>query len=298
MEAEMMMKEYRRALGAVVCFVLGFGMAQVSCKDTDTPTPIEPPVLASAKSEPECNLEIMSRQYLSIKPLFESIEQLKQDSQKPDETFSNLIAKSQKVEHLANQLFEDIQAVGCKLPKEQELVFSRCMSIVRWHCESFRFSVDLAFLAKVKKTKEEELAFSLAIDPAMISENNLLFGQFNLFRTCCSDFGCAPDGVGIPASFYQPATLQKIISLALGDGTLGDMGAHMLEGSAAYIKGAKCSCNLPQPEDMKAVTKNVRTALDSVNAGSPHGKLVQQSLQSILDTFARGLPKTECRLPG
>ncbi len=221
------------------------------------------------------------KQFPGLKKTIEAMGPL----QEPKLGFGKLVAKMKEATAAAETQREEIQKLGCGEAPHEGL--DPCLKPLIWSCEGVPFIVDKGFLASVKKTKTEETA---------LLTNQLSEGS-NLFGTCCGDFGCHPTGAGVPVLFYDKVKISALAFLADEPGVYGDIALKTLELSAAGIKGATCSCELPQTEDRKEVEQNLDSVAAALPLKSERGKKVSFALTAIAAGFKK-IPKRTCKLPG
>lgn len=120
----------------------------------------------------------------------------------------------------------------------------------------------------------------------------VLTGPANIFATCCGDFGCVDGGAGIPRLLYDREMIAKLARLSGLDTPYGRAAQETLKKSSAGIAKATCNCDDIGAEDMKEVIA------DLSSVGKDAAPQAATPINSIAAALKKGLPKSQCKMPG
>jgi hypothetical protein len=241
-------------------------------------------LLAAGARGAQCDLAAAKAKNPALGKLLDAAGGLREGAAKPGASFSQLVAQAQALAGLGEKSLGQIQQAGCKLKEAQLNAFESCTAPLTWSCESVRPGIDWSFLASVKRAEDEDLAFALG--------DAVLAGPANIFATCCGDFGCVDGGVGVPRLLYDKEMIAKLARLSGLDTQYGRAALETLKKSSAGIAKATCKCDDIGKEDLAEVIAD----LNSV--GKEAGPQASPQLRSISAALKKGLPKSQCKMPG
>lgn len=246
----------------------------------------------------DCPIKEISKKYPKLKSLFEMNAKLEKAGAAADAKFDGLLDQAKSFEDAVTRQLSDIQEIGCgKLDEKAKSQFESCLNLVSYSCEALPPSLWLDFVAKVKRSREQELAFQLQAGDKRKIET-FLYKPMNFFDVCCGDFGCATNGVGLPSMIYNQQAMEALVELASIKGRYGNIALKTVEMSYAALQKGSCSCHVPEAADFDSVIKNLKAAQRKIALESSRQRQLNSVWDQMIAKLSKGLPKTDCKLPG
>jgi hypothetical protein len=234
----------------------------------------------------DCDVAGMSRKHPVLNELFRKASALRKASNDGKSTFPKLMKDADELDKLAEKQTVEIQNVGCGTTPDIKTV-EDCLKPIVYGCEAIPAEVDRSVFSKLKKSKEEQLAFDL-----------MLFEPKNLMETCCGDFGCTDGGVGIPSILYEAEDIKKLAELATLTGKYAENAQKTLHLSVMALRSAKCGCTKLSADDLKELTKTLRDTKKYLAGNTPAQKRITSAFEEFAKALGKGLPKEECKKAG
>lgn len=183
-----------------------------------------------SRSWPACDHEAMASKYRAAGALLIKAKSLRE--QAITEPFSTLYPQVEDLRRTAVLKRERVQDSVCKLPKATRQELFKCLLPVALSCDARDPEIAWHAMSGTALADEEERSLAVA--------KLLLPTAPNLFRTCCGNTGCTPDGIGDLTDLPQNP---KLIGEGLrADTGISAAGTRVLAATAKALEKAGCSC--------------------------------------------------------
>jgi len=233
----------------------------------------------------ECDRAAIQAVHPALGKVLEAAATLRGAAAEHGASFSQLVTQAQGFVQLGADALGAVQEAGCRLEGAAAKAFENCLAPLIWSCESVPPAIDWSFLDRVKRTDDEELAFTLG-DPALL-------GPQDLFATCCDDSGCVEGGIRIPSLFLDRQLVAKLARLSGFDTRFGRVALQTLQKSSAGLSRGSCSCGNLSADHLAGVIADLRSA--SKETRRPQAAAALRKMSVLL---RKGLPESECAMPG